>query len=150
MSSVRMSSAQMLLKVLSSSESFAGASNTIGMGAVEWSSSWANAFFVHFAHMPQKTAAVGKARVLLAGWFTTFVGSLMFVHMLIPFTWSAKGFCLVTACVVSANYLAVVISRWLSLRTSRVRFYGVARRRYVSVWCHCWMTLKVQRDLEMY
>lgn len=52
MTSVGVPATQVLLQIFASSESFASASNAIGMGAEERSSSWANAFLVHLAHMP--------------------------------------------------------------------------------------------------
>lgn len=42
----------------------------------------------------------------------------MFVHMLIPFARSSKGFRLVATGIVSTDDFAILISRWLALRTS--------------------------------
>lgn len=44
-----------------------------------------------FSLMPQQTARVGEARVEFASGFVALVGSLVAVHVLVPFTDSLEG-----------------------------------------------------------
>lgn len=86
--------------------------------------------------MSQKGADVGKPRILLASRLIALERTLVLVHVLIPLTEPSEYFILVTACLVSTDDLAILISRRLSLWTSGIRFYGVAWRGYKSGWCH--------------
>lgn len=66
---------------------------------------------VYFALVTQKSTAVGEALELLASFDETLVGSVMFVHMFTPFTFSVK--CESRAFLVLANHLCVLVARWL-------------------------------------
>lgn len=139
----------MFLEIFSASKPFASASYAVCVRAVKRSTSGTNAFLVNFTHMSQQTTAVGKARVLLAGWLVALVRTFMLVHVLVPFARSSKGFVLVATCCMSTDDLVVFVARWFSLWTCRVGLYSVAWRWNMSVRCHGRRPLMKENSMVM-